>query len=412
MNSKINDCQIKNILYPDLNKPQKKALIKNIQRIKKLEELNRIKKYIQSNQIRRNINFIFIILNWIFIAIPYKTRRFRNISSRVYEIKEEYTNHNKSQKNLDENIFLNKNYKGRNKNKKLARPLSAMNIRDVNSDISKTKENSIFEEINKNEDNKNILLKQNKIDLDMLFEKQLQKLREINKEYELKDIENKELVKYNTNSDMKNILIDNQKNNNEFGISHKTNEMCDKEYNLNNLKKNNIRPISYISNKNHLPRISSPKLNKNIYPKQEEILINKNVDNKSNNLIKNNDHLKIRPISSKINSPLHKDFGKVPKYIQEMKIKAEILKDIEKKKKEEEKYPKGTKLLSEEERLFTLQKLKESKKELENLIEKLPITLNSLSSKNRQKQLYKELDDIEQAIITFSKKQVFVKIDS
>ena len=306
---------------------------------------------------------------------------------------------------------MNKNYKGRNKNKKLARPLSAMNIRAVNSDISKTKENSIFEEINKNEDNKNILLEQNKIDLDMLFEKQLQKLREINKEYELKDIENKELIKYNTNSDNKNILIDNPKNNNEFGIIHKTNEICDKEYSLNNIKKNN-RPISYISNKNHLPRISSPKLNKNIFPKQEEILINKNVDNKNANLIKNNDHLKIRPISPKINSPLHKDFGKVPKYIQEMKIKAEILKDIEKKKKEEEKYPKGTKLLSEEERLFTLQKLKESKKELENLIEKLPITLNSLSSKNRQKQLYKELDDIEQAIITFSKKQVFVKIDS
>ena len=95
-----------------------------------------------------------------------------------------------------------------------------------------------------------------------------------------------------------------------------------------------------------------------------------------------------------------------------MKIKAEILKDIEKKKKEEEKYPKGTRLLSEEERLFTLQKLKESKKELENIIEKLPITLNSLSLRNRQKQLYKELDEIEQAIVTFSKKQVFVKLDS
>ena len=95
-----------------------------------------------------------------------------------------------------------------------------------------------------------------------------------------------------------------------------------------------------------------------------------------------------------------------------MKMKAEILKDIQKKKKEEEKYPKGTRLLSEEERLFTLKKLEESKKELENLIEKLPITLNSLSSKNRQQKLYKELDEVEQAIITFSKKQVFVKIDS
>ena len=95
-----------------------------------------------------------------------------------------------------------------------------------------------------------------------------------------------------------------------------------------------------------------------------------------------------------------------------MKIKNEILKNIQKKKKEEEKYPKGTRLLSEEERVFTLQKLKESKKELENIIEKLPITLNSLSSRNKQQKLYKELDEIDQAILTFSKKQVFVKIDS
>ena len=50
-------------------------------------------------------------------------------------------------------------------------------------------------------------------------------------------------------------------------------------------------------------------------------------------------------------------------------MKAEILKDIQKKKKEEEKYPKGTRLLSEVERLFALKKLEESKKGLENLIE-------------------------------------------
>ena len=78
-----------------------------------------------------------------------------------------------------------------------------------------------------------------------------------------------------------------------------------------------------------------------------------------------------------------------------MKMKAEILKDIQKKKKEEEKYPKGIRLLSEEERLFTLKKLEESKKELENLIEKLPTTLNSLSSENKQKKFYKELDEVE-----------------
>ncbi len=66
MNSKNNDCQIKNILYPELKKPSRNALFKNIKQIKKLEELNKIKKYIKSNIVERNVNFnlynIFIII--------------------------------------------------------------------------------------------------------------------------------------------------------------------------------------------------------------------------------------------------------------------------------------------------------------------------------------------------------------
>lgn len=61
MNSKINDCKIKNLLYPDLNKPEKKALIKNIKTIKKLEELNKIKKYMQSNLIESKLVIIYLI---------------------------------------------------------------------------------------------------------------------------------------------------------------------------------------------------------------------------------------------------------------------------------------------------------------------------------------------------------------
>ena len=45
-------------------------------------------------------------------------------------------------------------------------------------------------------------------------------------------------------------------------------------------------------------------------------------------------------------------------------------------------------------------------------VQELPITLNSVSLRNKQQRLYKELDEIEQAIITFSRNQVFVKIDS
>ena len=46
------------------------------------------------------------------------------------------------------------------------------------------------------------------------------------------------------------------------------------------------------------------------------------------------------------------------------------------------------------------------------MVAKLPITLNSQAAKNKQEELYKKLDEIEKAIITFSKKKVFVKIES
>ena len=38
--------------------------------------------------------------------------------------------------------------------------------------------------------------------------------------------------------------------------------------------------------------------------------------------------------------------------------------------------------------------------------------MSTLSSKNKKNELYKKLDEIEKAIITFSKKKVFVKIES
>ena len=89
-------------------------------------------------------------------------------------------------------------------------------------------------------------------------------------------------------------------------------------------------------------------------------------------------------------NPFHKEYGKTPKYLQNMKIEAEKQKEIDKLKKEQEKYPKGTRLLTEDERLFTLNKLLESKKEIENLVAKLPITMNSQAVKNKQEELYKK----------------------
>ncbi len=287
-----------------------------------------------------------------------------------------------------------------------------MAIRATPQNIIKNKETSKIDNLNIKKDNKITLDGKTEIDLDLLFEKQLQKLREINREYESNDNDNENNHMINNNNmnyeeqnKTSKILYNNDKKNKTIDIDNMGNN------NIINKNKPLIRPFSnYSKNRNILPKISSPRICRNVN-KEEDFQLNNNLTNR--NISSNrNDRTKKRPISSRTKSPLHKEYGKVPKYLQEMKIKAEILKDIQKKKKEEEKYPKGTRLLPEEERLFTLKKLEESKKELENLIEKLPITLNSLSSRNRQQKLYKELDEVEQAITTFSKKQVFVKIDS
>jgi hypothetical protein len=46
MNSKSQFSQIKDILYPELKKPQKNTfLIRNIKHVKKLQNLNKIKNY-------------------------------------------------------------------------------------------------------------------------------------------------------------------------------------------------------------------------------------------------------------------------------------------------------------------------------------------------------------------------------
>ena len=120
---------------------------------------------------------------------------------------------------------------------------------------------------------------------------------------------------------------------------------------------------------------------------------------------------KVKP-EKQIENPYHKSYGKTPLYIKNMRIEAEIRKEIAQQKKIESKYPKGTRLLSEEERQKTLSGLYESQKEIMDLIEKLPISMGTRASKAKKDELYRKLDEIEEAIKTFSRDQVFVKIDS
>ena len=64
MISRKNDCQIKDILYPDLNKkPLKNLIPKNYKQIKQIQEQNRIKKKQQLEQeLNNKSKYLFIVI--------------------------------------------------------------------------------------------------------------------------------------------------------------------------------------------------------------------------------------------------------------------------------------------------------------------------------------------------------------
>ena len=139
-----------------------------------------------------------------------------------------------------------------------------------------------------------------------------------------------------------------------------------------------------------------PKIHKNYIRENRQLVMDNKVPSKNKFVEEKND-------------VKHKDYGKVPDYIKKYEIEREQQKEEKKKQEEASKYPKGTKLLSEEERVSTLNGLINSKKEMINLLEKMPITTRTLSIQNKKEELIKKIEEVEKAIEMFSKKQVFIK---
>lgn len=94
----------------------------------------------------------------------------------------------------------------------------------------------------------------------------------------------------------------------------------------------------------------------------------------------------------------------------QFKKQAEADKEYQKHLEEEKKHPPGTKLLSEEERLSTLDSLKESKNNIMNLLEKMPMSMRTLALQNRKTELENKINEIEEAIKQFSRKNVYIKV--
>ena len=71
--------------------------------------------------------------------------------------------------------------------------------------------------------------------------------------------------------------------------------------------------------------------------------------------------------------------------------------------------PPGTKLMSEEERIQTLEDLNKNRREIQEILSQLPLSMKTDALQRRKVDLEKKLLEIEKAMVTFSRKVVYVK---
>jgi hypothetical protein len=76
----------------------------------------------------------------------------------------------------------------------------------------------------------------------------------------------------------------------------------------------------------------------------------------------------------------HKQYGKVPAYIEGYKKEAAEKQAMKQAEQEKALLPPGMRLMPEEERMETLMMLKNSQTEVQNMIERLPFSATSLAA--------------------------------
>jgi uncharacterized protein YeaC (DUF1315 family) len=216
---------------------------------------------------------------------------------------------------------------------------------------------------------------------------------------------NSNMDNYNRNETIEKLIKEyKEKYGSDEALEKMINEYYGKSTNNENTTTNNnnnkIIKNSYSNkNSNVNSKIVLPKIQKNYIRENRRLVIDNKVP------------VKHKQVGEQIiKTDKHKDYGKVPSYIKKYELEREIKNEEIKRQEEASKYPKGTKLLSDEERLNTLDGLIKNKKELTNQLEKMPITTRTNSVRVRKEELIKKLEELEKAIDMFSRKQVFVKI--
>ncbi|CAG9331537.1 unnamed protein product [Blepharisma stoltei] len=107
---------------------------------------------------------------------------------------------------------------------------------------------------------------------------------------------------------------------------------------------------------------------------------------------------------------LNPNYGKVPQYLEDYKAQREADRETKRRQEEDAKCPPGMRLMPEEERLETLEILQKGKDDVWMLINKLPIASNTQSVIRRREEYEKKLQELENAIKTFSRPKVYVAL--
>ena len=433
---------IKQMLYPIQKKSPIEWKKKNLKSLRDLEEKNKRLKEEKKNFISPE---------------PYKIEKFKNIPSKIKAdtinwINRELTNHkmlpktpNINQKRNMSNNRTKLNYKEHKLNP-IIKPLTSNNETrpSFNNTNNEQGEENIYNILN----NKTTSMF-DKYYANKIKEKSNQNRNNNNQCFYTENINNiNSNMNYNfatntySNSNINNITELNPSNNNfqtqndinqvnsnmdtytrndtieqlikeykeKYGSDEALEKMLNEYYGKSNSNNNENNIINNENNKMLKPSNSKKNINNNskfVLPKIQKNYIKENrrlvIDNKV--------PIKHKQVGEQlIKTDKHKDYGKVPSYIKKYELEREIKNEEIKRKEEASKYPKGTKLLSEEERLNTLNGLIKNKKEFTNQLEKMPITTRTNSIRIRKEELIKKLEEIEKAIDMFSRKQVFVKI--
>jgi Calmodulin-binding len=108
--------------------------------------------------------------------------------------------------------------------------------------------------------------------------------------------------------------------------------------------------------------------------------------------------------------PKHKNFGKIPKYIQKFQQEKEQKEMEAKLEAERRNLPAGMRLMGDDERLEMVKALENTKRETMNEIERLPITMKTMAMQKRREELEEKYRNLEKQIDHFSRKKVYVAL--